>query len=218
MLKDPKVWMFTTVYLLHVNGNYANSAYLPTVISNLGWKSNQAQLMTAPIYLVQFCFIPIVGYAADKTKKPWAVVCIAIGVAIIGFIINAASLNNGVRYFALFLNNIGIGTTAPVLLAWIGHSMLGRGSTITAGAMSFMSGVGHLGGISGPQNFQADDSPRYTRAWSILAITYFINIITVLSLEWLHRGTNRALEEDAEYAKKAGTNGSETLKNLVEEA
>ncbi|KXS16588.1 MFS general substrate transporter [Gonapodya prolifera JEL478] len=215
MFRDPKVWMFMIVYLIHVNGNYANSAYLPTVISNLGWKANQAQLLTAPIYLTQFVFIPIMGYLADKTKKPWAVITGAIVVAVVGFLINAISLNNAVRYFGLFLNNIGIGTTAPILLAWIGHSMLGRGSTITAGAMSFMSGAGHLGGISGPQMFQADDSPKYTRAWSILAASYCLNILTVVALEWMHKGRNNALAEDAEYEKTHTEHSSAAPQNQV---
>ncbi|KXS16590.1 MFS general substrate transporter [Gonapodya prolifera JEL478] len=59
LMKDPKLWMFMVVYLIHVNGNYANSSYLPIVIKNLGWKSNQALLLSSPIYLVDLTVIKI---------------------------------------------------------------------------------------------------------------------------------------------------------------
>ncbi|KXS20071.1 MFS general substrate transporter [Gonapodya prolifera JEL478] len=198
MFKDWKVWILSLVYLIWVNNNYAKCAYLPTVVKNLGYKSSQAQLMTVPIYMVQLVAVPIFGYIADHTKKNWAVIVVCQAIAMTGFLVNAISTNDQVKYAFLFFNNVGIASQLSPIVAWIGQIYLGSGSTQTAGALGFISGFGHFSGISGPNVFQADDSPRYTRAWSILTVTYAFGMFLILFMQYRY-GANKAIKEDDSY-------------------
>ncbi|KXS16631.1 MFS general substrate transporter [Gonapodya prolifera JEL478] len=199
MFKDMRVWCFTFMYLIWNNSSYANSAYLPTVIKAMGYTSTTAQLLTVPIYLSGLIAIPFLGEFADRTKKNWMAMSISIITSLTGFIINATATNSAqARYFGLFLNVIGIVTQLGPLMAWIAQLFHGEGATKVAGAIGFISGLGHLGGIVGPQIFQDDDKPKYTRAWTILAVSYAVHLSFVWLIQYIY-GYSKAAKEDEQY-------------------
>lgn len=68
-LKDWKIWVncITTVGIF--TPLYSFSMFLPTLVRDLGYTNNTAQLMTVPPYAVACVFCIGCGYAADRLKQ-----------------------------------------------------------------------------------------------------------------------------------------------------
>jgi len=68
-LTDWKIWAFCFITIGIFTPLYCISLFLPTIIKELGYTNNNAQLMTVPPYVVAcFCTL-IVGWAADRSKQ-----------------------------------------------------------------------------------------------------------------------------------------------------
>lgn len=100
---DWKTWIAMLIYMGVDGPLYAFSLFLPSIISQLGFKSTPANLLTVPVYAVACVFTCAVGFAADKYgQRGWFnFVFMWIGVA--GYIILIASRNAALSYFAVFL-------------------------------------------------------------------------------------------------------------------
>jgi nitrate/nitrite transporter NarK len=92
-LKDWKIWVNSFIAMGTFTPLYSISLFLPTIIKELGYSNNSAQLMTVPIYIVA-CICTIAGsYFADRAGQRG---CVLLGfefVAIIGF---AMLISNGI--------------------------------------------------------------------------------------------------------------------------
>lgn len=75
-------------------------------------------VMTVPIYAVTLVINLIMGYSADYTgKKAYHVVGCAI-LAVVSFIICAASKNFSVRYAFICFGFAGVQCCVPLLISW----------------------------------------------------------------------------------------------------
>jgi len=59
-LKDWKTWIFAVMGMCQAVPIYSISLFLPTIVRDLGYKNTQAQLMSAPPYVVA-CGVCILG-------------------------------------------------------------------------------------------------------------------------------------------------------------
>jgi cyanate permease len=65
-IKDWKIWVHMFITIGVYTGLYSYSLFLPTIIRDLGYANNQAQLMTVPPYVVACIFCVSAGWYADK--------------------------------------------------------------------------------------------------------------------------------------------------------
>jgi cyanate permease len=65
-IKDWKIWVHMFITFGIYSPLYSFSLFLPTIISNLGYKNETAQLMTVPPYVVACVFCISAGWFADK--------------------------------------------------------------------------------------------------------------------------------------------------------
>jgi len=79
--KDWKIWVNCIITVGIFTPLYSFSFFLPTIVKNLGYTANTAQLMTVPPYVVACLFCVSSGIAADRAKQR--------GVFQIGFILVA---------------------------------------------------------------------------------------------------------------------------------
>lgn len=100
---DWKTWFAMLIYMGVDGPLYAFSLFLPSIISQLGFKSTPANLLTVPVYVCACIFTCSVGFMADKYgHRGWFnVVFMCIGCA--GYIILIASRNAALSYFAVYL-------------------------------------------------------------------------------------------------------------------
>jgi cyanate permease len=134
---DWKIYIGVFQYMGVVTTGYSGSFFIPTIINELGYKAQAAQVRTIPIYIVATVAAVCVAIATDKLKHRYGFCMAGIIVATVGFIMLLAQhdLSVGVKYFALFLIVTGGYMCQPVCLTWIQNCMGGHYKRSIASAM-----------------------------------------------------------------------------------
>jgi cyanate permease len=73
---DWKIWVHCIAFVGILTPLYCISLFLPTIVKDLGYANNVAQLVTAPPYVVACVACISAGLAGDKTKQR-GIFCIA---------------------------------------------------------------------------------------------------------------------------------------------
>lgn len=68
-IADYKMWLGMLVYMGADMPLYAFSLFLPTIISEMGYKSTKAQLLSVPPYACAAVLTIAVGFYADRTRR-----------------------------------------------------------------------------------------------------------------------------------------------------
>lgn len=68
-LRDWKIWVFCVMTVCLFTPLYCFSLFLPTIVKDLGYTNNAAQLMTVPPYVVACVICVTVGFAADRSAQ-----------------------------------------------------------------------------------------------------------------------------------------------------
>ncbi|KAH8550881.1 MFS general substrate transporter [Umbelopsis sp. PMI_123] len=158
-LKDWRVYFFVFLFMLDVCAGTI-SYFIPTIVANLGYSSAQAQLMTAPPYVFAAILALFNGWHADRTQERGYHVATPMLMAMVGFIISAATMNLAARYFALFLCAGGIWSTIAIILAWTGNT-LNFPKEKRAVSLALVNMIGNLSSVYGAQLYPASNGPRY---------------------------------------------------------
>jgi nitrate/nitrite transporter NarK len=105
--KDWKIWIMMLITIGLFTPLYSISLFLPTIIKQLGYSSNKAQLMTVPVYVLA-CVCTISGsYAADKAGRRGVFLIGFELLAIIGFLMLLGSDKPHIQYAGTFLAAAG---------------------------------------------------------------------------------------------------------------
>ncbi|KIW42401.1 uncharacterized protein PV06_05956 [Exophiala oligosperma] len=158
-LKDWKTWTGMIVYMGCDGSLYSFSLFLPTIISQMGYKNVHAQLLSVPPYAVAAAATIFIGFVADRTGKRGY--C-NIGIAVFGIIGFAMLLGSGqphVQYAGTFLGAMGIYPCIANTITWTANNVEGvykRGITL-----GFVIGWGNLNGIVSSNIYRAEDKPRF---------------------------------------------------------
>jgi cyanate permease len=86
---------------------YSFSLFLPTIIKNMGYSANQAQLMSVPPYVVACFFTIIASWFADRVKQRGIFMLGFQLVAILGFALLAGSGTPHIQYTGTVFAAIG---------------------------------------------------------------------------------------------------------------
>ena len=145
---------------------YSFSLFLPTIIKALGYKDNDAQLMTVPPYVVACFFCLAGGYLSDRVQTRGIILVCFNLVGIIGLVMLVASHDNRVKYAGTFFFATGIYPNVPQCMAWNGNNT--GGSTKRSIALAMQAMTGNLGGILASFIYLNPDGPQYVKGHSIL--------------------------------------------------
>jgi hypothetical protein len=122
---DWKIWVHCIVFVGILTPLYCISLFLPTIVKDLGYTNNMAQLMTVPPYVVACVSCISVGLAGDKTRQR-GIFCIGcLILAIIGSSMLLASASTGSKYAGTFFLASGIYPNVPAYVAWNGNNIGG---------------------------------------------------------------------------------------------
>ena len=100
---EPFFWLFAIQYFLMTNSLNAFGYFAPTIVSSLGFRGYDAQLLTVPPNV--FALFIIIGNCmhSDKTKERSRHVIGALIFVSIGYLLLAIVEDWRVRYFAVFI-------------------------------------------------------------------------------------------------------------------
>ncbi|KAM0709966.1 hypothetical protein Q7P35_002328 [Cladosporium inversicolor] len=159
---DWKIYCGVIMYIGIVNTGYATSFFTPTIIRDLGYTAQAAQVRSIPVFVVATVVSLMVAWCADRARHRFGFCILGICIASVGYIILLCqdSVTVGVRYFAIFIIVSGGYICQPVTLAWIQNNMTGHYKRSIASAM--MVGFGNCGGIVASNIFITIQAPHYT--------------------------------------------------------
>ena len=124
-LTDWKIWVHMVTTFGIYTALYSISLFLPTIIKNMGYKDNKAQLMTVPPYVVACVFTISGGFAADKFKQRGVFMIGFCLLAMMGMVMLIASRNIHVQYAGTFFAASGIYANVPGGVAWNSNNIGG---------------------------------------------------------------------------------------------
>ncbi|KAK7047269.1 hypothetical protein VNI00_006500 [Paramarasmius palmivorus] len=142
----PHAWL--TFLMGFLGGETLTSlAYFePSIVQSLGYKANEAQLMSVPPFAVAWAVNIITAVVSDKFRLRGVTIIFHALLATIGFAIFLGSKNPNVQYGSLFLFVPGVYCQPPSLLSWTANNAAPRYRR--AAAIAFLLSTTGLGGIA----------------------------------------------------------------------
>lgn len=137
---DNGLWLMETIGTF--TPLYSVSLFLPTIIKTMGYKNNEAQLMTVPPYVVacavtisgkyllimheaNFLLLFLGGFIADRTQQRGLLMIVATLIALVGFSMLIATENVHIQYAGTFFAASGIYCAIPGGVAWNANNIGG---------------------------------------------------------------------------------------------
>ncbi|KAH0841371.1 putative transporter [Fonsecaea pedrosoi] len=195
-IKDWKMWLFM-VSLNTILASGTVSYFFPTLMGALGYKGRMVQFMTVPIYAVTLVVTVATGFSADHTRqKAYHVVGCSV-LAIVSFIICAASTHFSVRYAFICFGFAGVQACVPLLISWEVTMFPGRERR--AVSVPIINGFGNLASVYGSFIWPAEDAPRYIMGFAVMTSFMFIAgaVAFVIKKIWDDKGLER-IDYDAQ--------------------
>jgi MFS family permease len=165
--RDPRVWLFCLMQNLHLSANGFKN-FFPSVVATLGFSRTIGLVLTMPPYLIAGFVTLYVSWTSGKyNERTWHITgCKAVAIA--GFALAPASLNVGVRYFAMCVFTIGTYGVNSIILGWAA-TVSNQSVEKKAVTIAMMTSFSNASFIYTPYLFRDDDRPRYTIAMSAMA-------------------------------------------------
>jgi nitrate/nitrite transporter NarK len=132
-VKDWKTWCFAIIYMGADGALYAFSLFLPSIISQLGYKSTKANLLSVPPYAAAAIVTITAGWYADRTGRRGLTNIVISLFGIAGFSMLLGSKHAGVKYAGTFLGAMGIYPCIANTISWVSNNVEGvykRGVTL----------------------------------------------------------------------------------------
>lgn len=169
-LSDYKIWFPTLMFFCCDMTAASMSAFLPTILRELGWKAARAQYMTIPVWLTGIVAQVFGCWVSGKIGWRFPFVLMGIMVTMIGWIIQIAysekhPVSAGVRYFSLFAMSGGTFIQMAMTTSWMTNNLRGRASVAVGTAM--ILGLGNCANFVSSNVFIKGEAPYYPTGFRI---------------------------------------------------
>jgi len=193
--RDPKLWFLTLLQFLHLCACGFNS-FFPTVVKTLGYSTTITLVITTGPYLCAGAFSVALAWSSGrKNEKSWHIV-LGMVVALVGFIMAAATLNTVVRFLSLFLFATGAYSANSIIIGWVAATC-GQTPEKKAGALSIMNCIAMTSFIFTPYLYPKSDGPKYLTAMSANAgFVAAVILCTFVMRFWLQQVNKRLRRDD----------------------
>ncbi|KAK3621191.1 hypothetical protein LTR56_017153 [Elasticomyces elasticus] len=179
---DWKMYVGTLMYLGIVNTGYATSFFTPTILTELGYKAEKAQVRSIPIFIVATVVCGITAWFSDRLRHRYAFAITGVCIATIGYVVllcqGTVSVNG--RYGAVFLVVSGGYMAQPITLGWINNCMGGHYKRSISSA--FQVGFGNMGGIVASNIFITNQAPKYPVGFGVSLALVWVTALSCTGL------------------------------------
>ncbi|KPI40255.1 putative transporter [Cyphellophora attinorum] len=179
--KDVRTWIFTLMKMLQLSACSFNS-FLPTVVKTFGFSTTVTLALTCPPYIFAGIVGFLFGWSSGRHHERTYHITAGLGIATIGFIWAAATLNVPARYVACFVFPVGAYSVNSVIIGWA-SSTLAQSREKRAVIFALINSLGNLGSIYGAYLWPSTDSPLYSIGFGASAGFAF----GAVALAWLMR-------------------------------
>ena len=169
-------------------------AYLPTILTAMGYTSVNAQGLSACPYLTAYVLCITASFLSDKFRMRGPFIIFFCCAGAIGYILLATIHTTGVRYFATFLVCAGVFPAVALTFTWVTDN---QGSASKRGAgLAIFGMVGQCGPILGARLFPKSEGPWYAKGMWICAGILFGAAIVALILSLSLRLQNKKRDRE----------------------
>ncbi|KAF4538226.1 MFS transporter [Lasiodiplodia theobromae] len=155
----------------------------PEERQTLGFNTTITLVLTCPPYLIAGLTSIFWSISSGRfNERTWHITVAKI-IAIAGFVTGCATLNTGVRYFAMFVFTIGTYAVNSIILGWVG-STCGQTQEKKASAYSIVNSVANVSFIWTPYLWPESDEPRYAIAMGSSAGFSLACMLAAWGMRW----------------------------------
>ncbi|KAH6654871.1 major facilitator superfamily domain-containing protein [Truncatella angustata] len=165
IFSDWKIWLGSIVYMGIGTTGYATTFFMPTILNEFGWKAEEAQVRTIPIYAVSAVGMLLVAYLSDRLRHRYGFILLGCLIATVGYgmLLNQAMLSQDAKFAAIFLVSLGGYMCTPIALAWLSNNVSGHWKRAISSGVQVM--IGNFAGIIGANIFVPDEAPTYATGY-----------------------------------------------------
>ncbi|RDL40113.1 MFS general substrate transporter [Venustampulla echinocandica] len=191
-LFDLSTWLSASAYFGIVAGLYSFGLFLPTIIVELGYTANEAQLWSVIPYAVASVVTVIISIVSDRLKLRGIIVLFVLIPAICGYavIANISAQHPKVKYGMTFLMATGMYASIPCILVWNSNNCAGHYKRATTTALQLC--IANCGGFVATFIYPNIDKPQFhkghTVVLSLLVSAWFLVLFNVLYCAKKNRG------------------------------
>ncbi|KAK5175796.1 uncharacterized protein LTR77_000936 [Saxophila tyrrhenica] len=201
-LADYKSWCHATMHFC-CNYSFAGlSNFLPTVVANMGFTDQEAQGVTAPVYLASFLVSVGAAYTSDRVGTRGFFVAGFAAMGAVGYVLLATTYGTASRYVGVWLASMGIFSALALNVTWLFSNS--AGDSKKGAAWAVFTTVGQLSSFISSSLYPDTEAPRYVTGSAVgCGLTGFIVIVS-LSLHFKLAHENRKRDrEDGPVARNA---------------
>ncbi|KAL7904317.1 MFS general substrate transporter [Trichoderma velutinum] len=191
IMSDPKIWLGALIYMGVGVPGLSGTLFLPTILVDFGWKAEEAQLRTIPVYVTAGGTMILAAYASDKLRHRF-------GFFIAGFILVATGyamllaqerMSREDKFSAVFLVFSGAYMVTPMALVWLQNNLSGHWKR--AFGSSIQISIGNLGALIASNVFMASEAPTYVTGYSVSLAMMLLGTISAVVLFLLMSRENK---------------------------
>ncbi|TVY32013.1 putative transporter [Lachnellula subtilissima] len=182
---DLSTWLSAVAYFGILAGLYSFGLFLPTIIVELGYTANSAQLWSVIPYAVATVVTIFVSIVSDRLKLRGVVMLIVLLPAIVGYavIANIGIQHPKVKYGMTILMATGMYASVPCVLVWNSNNSAGHYKRATTTALQLM--IANSGGFVATFIYPSKDKPQFHKGHTVilglLVFSWFTVALNVLN-------------------------------------
>ncbi|ETN45996.1 uncharacterized protein HMPREF1541_00179 [Cyphellophora europaea CBS 101466] len=193
VLKNWRVYVQAYFLICQSALSYGIKFTLPTITKAMGFSSTNAQLTSAPPYVVAAISAILFARLSDRYYRRMPFVAIPMAIVTVAYSILTSldgelQAKRGVAYFSIFLAMAGIYPIQSAAASWNANNL--APSSRRAIGIALMNCVGNVGGIVGSYMFLESENPKYPTGFGLSLAFGGSGLIVALLLEWSYRVAN----------------------------
>ncbi|THV45202.1 hypothetical protein BGAL_0517g00030 [Botrytis galanthina] len=203
-LKDWKIYVNMVLGFCLSTPVYSLSLFLPTIVRDMGYTNNAAQLMTVPPYVVACFFTIFASFCADKMQHRGCFILGFLAVGIAGLALLITSDKTPVQYTGAIFAALGVFPSLSLLTTWVGNNL--SGSLKRGVGFGMVAGFANFGGIVAAFIYRSVDGPRFIEGHAILiSLLSLAFVLTAFMMTYYKMENSRRDAKDAERGLTADT-------------
>lgn len=171
-------WLSAFSYFGILAGLYSFGLFLPTIIVELGYTANAAQLWSVIPYACASIITVLIALISDRLNLRGVIMLFVLIPAITGYavIANISSSHPKIKYGMTFLMATGMYASVPCVLVWNSNNSAGHYKRATTTALQLM--IANSGGFVATFIYPNRDKPQFheghTVVLGLLVMSWFM--------------------------------------------
>lgn len=192
VFSDWKIYINIIMYMSVINSSSSLSFFTPTILNEMGYKAEAAQVRSIPIFVVGAVASIATAAWSDYLRHRFGFVLGGILTATAGYAImlNYARVPVEAKYGALFLIAGGGFVAHPIVTAWAQNNAAGHYKRSISSAM--MLSIGNCGAIIASNIYITSEHPEYPTGFGVsLGLLWVCAIASAIFVVGVRRENKR---------------------------